>query len=148
MDLLNKIIEDSSIIVEGKEYKVLGKGYYVTQKEPNVLYAKILLPNHYVLVISPSDSIAYFGQNRGLIEEFNSFDDKVYYNNKCFEQVNHDYQILIHLLFGSPLEVEGEVEFWDYECDNEIISIAEVSRNKLRADVIAQYIDYANIDVV
>ena len=148
MDLINKIIEDSSIIVEGKEYKVLGKGYYVTQKEPNVLYAKILLPNHYVLVISPSDSIAYFGQNRGLIEEFNSFDDKVYYNNKCFEQVNHDYQILIHLLFGSPLEVEGEVEFWDYECDNEIISIAEVSRNKLRADVIAQYIDYANIDVV
>lgn len=148
MDLLNKIIEGSSIIVEGKEYKVLGKGYYVTQKEPNALYAKILLPNHYVLVISPSDSIAYFGQNRGLIEEFNSFDDKVYYNNKCFEQVNHDYQILIHLLFGSPLEVEGEVEFWDYEYNNEIISIAEVSRNKLRADVVAQYIDYANIDVV
>lgn len=147
MKLLDKIIEGSSIIFEGNKYRVLGKGFYVTQDDPNTIYAKILLSNHNVLVISPEDNIAYFGKNVGQISDFDSFSEQIEYNQKKFTKVASDYQIMIDLSFGSPLDVEGEVAYWDYEYEDEIISIAVVSRTKKRADVIAKYIDLESIEV-
>ena len=97
------------------------------------------------MVISPQDEIAYFGKNEGTISEFNQYGEKVLYNGKSFEQINHDYQIVVEIEFGNPLDVEGEVEFWDYENDSDIISVAVVSRNKERADVLAKYISFDDI---
>lgn len=148
MKLLDKIVEGSSIIFEEEKFNVLGKCYYVTQKDPNTVYAKILLNDHYVLVVSPEDNIAYFGKNIGQIYEFDSFDNTVIFKEKEFEQVNTDYQIMVELVFGSPLDVEGEVLYWDYESGNDIISIAIVSRTNKRADVVAKYIDLSNIKII
>lgn len=140
--------EGYSVIIENNKYNILGMAYYVTQTDTENIYAKILLNDHYVLVVALSDNIAYFGRNFGEIKEFSSFDESIEYGNKKFEQVNSDYQILKNLVFGSPLEVEGEVVFWDYESGNDIISVAIVSRTKERADVVAKYIDIKDIKII
>lgn len=140
--------EGCSVIIENTKYKILGLAYYVTQTDTENIYAKILLNDHYVLVVALSDNIAYFGRNFGEIKEFSSFSESIEYGNKRFEQVNSDYQILKNLVFGSPLEVEGEVMFWDYESGNNIISIAIVSRTRERADVVARYVDIKDIEII
>ncbi len=148
MTLLDKITEGASVKINGDGYKILGKVFYVTQGDPKSSYAKILLENHYVLVLVPSEKVAYFGKNKGRLAEFDLYPSKVEFEGKLYNQINHDYQIATQIVFGSPLEVEGEVEFWDYEVENLIISVAVVSRDKKRADVVAQYIPYDNIEIV
>jgi hypothetical protein len=148
MKLLDKIKLNSTIYYGKQKFKVLGKSCYTTQKTPNLIYAKILLDNHFVLILVPSDSVAYLGQNLGEIKEFNTYPSKVVYNGKLFRCINSDYQIVLKLYFGSPIEVEGEVEFWDYESnESDIISVAVSSREGKRADVVAKYIDYYQIVV-
>lgn len=148
MTLLEKINENSILKILEDEYKVLGKTFYVTEKEPDVMYAKILLNNHYVLVISPEDRIIYFGKDVGTIADFSGFNEHVNYDKNLFHQVNHDYQIVVSIEFGSPIKVEGEVEFWDYEYEDNIISVAVNSRTKSRADVIAKYISEDFIEII
>lgn len=145
MNILDKITEGCTILVENVKYKVLSKVLYVTQNDPEAIYAKMILEGHNILVISPKDEIAYFGINEGALPEFSQYGEKVLYKGKSFEQVNHDYQMVVSIEFGSPLDVEGEVEFWDYENDSDIISVAVVSRGKARADVVAKYISLEDI---
>lgn len=145
MNILDRITEGCTILIANAKYKVLSKVLYVTQNEPQSVYAKMILEDHNILVVSPQDEIAYFGKNKGTLPEFNQYGEKVSYNGKSFEQVNHDYQIVVGVKFGNPLDVEGEVEFWDYENDSDIISVAVVSRSKVRADVVAKYISFDEI---
>lgn len=145
MNILDKITKGCAISIANKKYKVLSKVLYVTQNESQSVYAKMILEDHNILVISPQDEIAYFGKNEGTLPEFSQYGERVLYNGKNYEQVNHDYQIVTSIEFGNPLDVEGEVEFWDYENDSDIISVAVVSRSKLRADVVAKYISFDDI---
>ena len=147
MSLLEKIVEGSTIKYSEQNYKVLGKAIYSTRNDPGSTYAKILLEGHYVLVIVP-DEMAYLGVNKGRIPEFDSFSDVVVYQGQKLQQVNHDYQVRLSLEFGSPSDVEDNVEFWDYEIDDTIISIAEVEGTKERADVVAKYIAFDDLEVV
>jgi len=147
MSLLKKIVEGSSILYGDKSYQVLGKGTYSTRNDPDSTYAKILLEGHYVLVIVP-DEMIYFGINKGRLPEFDAFNDAVIYDGKQLKQVNHDYQIRLSVEFGSPTEVEGNVEFWDYEDDDTIISVAETEGVRDRADVVAKYISFDDVTVV
>lgn len=145
MNILDKITEGRTILIENEKYKVISKVLYVTQNDPQAVYAKMILEGHNILVISPQDDIVYFGKNEGALPEFSQYGEKVLYKGKTFEQVNHDYQIVVGIEFGNPLDVEGEVEFWDYENDSDIISVAVVSRSKARADVVAKYISLEDI---
>jgi len=146
MSLLEKIVEGSSVVYAEQEYKVLGKAFYTTENEPDSSYAKVLLDNHQVLVIAPGEMI-YFGHNRGRLLEFDSFGKRVTFDGKQYQQVNHDFQKLIKIEFGSPNEVEGDVEFWDYEIDESIISVAEAAGTKERADVVGKYISFDDVSV-
>ena len=148
MTILDKITEGCKVQIEGKTYAVLGKTMYVTQNNPDAPYAKMLLENHFVLVVSPVDGIAYFGKNEGRVPAFDGFPSQVQYEKENFEQVAHDYQIVVNIVFGNPLLVEGEVEYWDYEAGNKVISTAVTSRGKERADVIAHYIELSDIAVI
>lgn len=142
---LNKVVEGSNIVIDNLSYKVLGKTFYVTEKDCSETYAKILLNNHNVLVVSLSDGVAYFGKNKGRLVGFDGYPETVNYDGAKYEKVSHDYQIVTKIEFGSPLEVEGEVEYWDYEADDKIISIAVVSRTKERADIVARYLSFDQI---
>ena len=144
---LSQIIEGCHIVIDNVKYQVLGKTFYVTEKAPNDFYVKILLNDHNVLVVSPSDEIAYFGKNEGHIQEFDGYPETVVYKGLKYELINHDYQIVTCIEFGLPLDVEGEVEYWDYEVNDMIISVAVTSRQKIRADVIAHYLTFDQIFV-
>lgn len=146
-DIIEKIIEGSTVEIENKLYKVLGKAFYVTQNDPESIYVKVVLEDNYYLVLIPSEDIAYFGHNEGKISEFDDFKEIVQFPDKEFKLVNHDYQLVVKVEFGSLLDVEGEVEFWDYEASDTIISTAIVSKNKKRADIIAKYISASDIKV-
>jgi len=148
MSIIEKIVDGCKVRIDSREYGVLGKTMYVTEKCPDVPYAKILLENHYVLVISPSDEVAYFGKNEGRIVEFDGYQTDVSYNGVHYSQVAHDYQIVVSIVFGNPLNVEGEVEYWDYESEDRIISVAVTSREKKRADVVAKYIGLSDIEIL
>ena len=145
--IIEKITEGSTLVIKDKPYKVLGKALYATQSEPEITYAKVLLEEHNVLVLIPSDNIIYLGHNEGRIPEFDSFKKTVRFAGKEFKQVAHDYQLVSRVEFGSLLDVEGEVEFWDYEADDSIVSVAVVSRNKERADIVAKYLSLSDIEV-
>jgi len=147
MSLLERITENSTIIYKGKKYKVLGKALYTTQNDPESVYVKMLLEGHHVLVVSPEDKMAYFGKNEGRLASFDSFGASIDFNGKKFEYVNRDYQMVLKIEFGFPLDIEGEVEYWDYEAEDIIVSIAVVSRTKERADVVAEYITFDDIEV-
>jgi len=146
MTLLEKIIEGTKIKYLGQDYKVLGKATYSTRNEPDSIYVKILLEGHHVLVVVP-DEMAYFGVNKGHLHEFDLFEEIVIYHGQKLQQVNHDYQVRLSLEFGSPSEVEGNVEYWDYEVDDTIVSIAELEGIRERADVVAKYISFDDIEV-
>lgn len=147
MNILDKITEGRTILVENEKYKVISKVLYVTRNDPRAVYAKMILGGHNILLISPQDDIAYFCKNEGMLPEFSQYGEKILYKGKSFEQVNHDYQIVVSIEFGNPLDVEGEVEFWDYENDSDIISVAVVSRSKARADMVAKYISLEDIAI-
>ena len=146
MSLAGKIVEGSVIKFSDTDYKVLGKATYSTRNEPDSIYIKVLLEGHHVLVIVP-DEMIYFGVNKGRIPEFDSYGETVNYQGKQFKQVNHDHQIRLDLEFGSRTEVEGNVEFWDYEEGNIIISIAVNEWTHEREDVFAKYISFDDIVV-
>ena len=138
---LQTVAEGSVVKYDGKSFEVKGKVLYITEKEPKAIYAKMVLNDHNVLVVSPEDNIAYIGKNHGHLSEFDGFPQNVIYKGKEYEMINHDYQIVDRIVFGNPIEVEGEVEFWDYENEDTIISVAVSSRKKIRADVVAKYIN-------
>lgn len=144
---LQLVVEGSVIKYNGKSFDVKGKVLYITEKEPEIKYAKMLLNDHNVLVVSPEDNIAYIGKNYGRLPDFDGFPQNVIFEGKEYEMVNHDYQIVDRIVFGNPVEVEGEVEFWDYEKDDTIISVAVTSREKIRADVVAKYINVDELTV-
>ena len=149
--LMEKIAEGTFVRLSGNSYKVLGKAIYSTRNDPESKYAKMLLEGHHVLVIAP-DEMAYFGINKGHLSEFDSFEKIVEYDGKKLKQTNADYQIRISLEFGSPSEVEGNVLFWDYEPiddsdDGLIISVGEDESTKERADVVARFIEFDEIEV-
>ena len=148
MSLLEKIVVGSKIKIKcsEQEFEVLGKATYVTRNEPDSKYIKVLLDRHHVLVIVP-DEMAYLGVNKGRIPEFDALDDMLIYQGQQLQQVNHDYQIRLSVEFGSPSKIEGNVEFWDYEDGEMIISIAELEGTKERADVVAKYIALDDIDI-
>ena len=148
MSIIEKIVEGSKIRIDGRDYSVLGKTMYVTQGSPDMVYAKVLLENHFVLVISPSDEVAYFGKNEGHLNEFDEYPQSVVYNGNEYHQVAHDYQIVMNIVFGDPLLVEGEVEYWDYESNDNIISVAVTSREQIRADVVAHYLNFSDIMIL
>ena len=144
---LQAVVKGSVINYDGKSFDVKGKVLYITEKEPEAKYAKILLNDHNVLVVSPADNIAYIGKNYGQLTDFDGFPQNVVFDGKEYEMVNHDYQIVDRIVFGNPIEVEGEVEFWDYENEDTIISVAVTSREKIRADVVAKYINVEEITI-
>lgn len=147
-NLIQSITESTKLLIKGIEYSVIAKVIYVTENEPIKWYAKIQLENHYVLVISPFDDYMYFGYVGIPIQCDFPTPNFLIYNGKTFNKEADDYQIVREFVFGDCLNMEGEVKFSDYSCDNEIISIGLITRTNERADVYAEQLSIDDITVV
>ena len=126
------------IKINGTQYTILGRAVYATKGDPDATYVKVTLNDNKSLLIVPSDKVAFIGENKGHIKEFDGFPNKATFNGEELEQSNHDFQIKAGECVGVT---EGECEFWDYTNDNLYVSVA-VLADGTRADVILNEIDY------
>ncbi len=119
----------------------MAEGNYVTESEPDKPYRKYKLADNKVLVVSETEDFAYFGEDLGDlgIKPGSKF---VKYKEKEFVLSTSDFQILKSVELGNP---EGNVEFWDYENGNEIISIGILAETGERSDVVGKVIEKGEI---
>lgn len=146
--LIEAIKENSKVRVDGKDYSVLAKVFYVTESETQKWYAKIQLENHYVLVISPYDDYMYFGYVGNAMECDFPSPETLEFENNIYKKDADDYQIVKQFVFGNCLTMEGEVRFSDYSYEDRIISLGLLSRTGERADVYARVIELGDVEII
>ena len=147
-ELIDKIQKDSILKINNNKYKVLAKVLYVTETETDNWYAKIQLENHHVLVISPFDDYMYFGYVGDEVNCTFPTPDKLNIDNNIYIKDADYYQIVKEFVFGDYLNMEGEVLYSDYSCNDNIISLGIITRTNKRADVFAKVIDLSNVEII
>lgn len=147
-ELISKIQKDSVLKISDNEYKVLAKVLYVTETEMDNWYAKIQLEKHHVLVVSPFDDYMYFGYVGEPVNCDFPTPDKLNIDGNVYVKDADDYQIVKEFVFGNYLNMEGEVRYSDYSCNDDIISLGIVTRTNKRADVYAKVIDLSNVEII
>lgn len=149
--LVEQIDKSSVVAIRGYRYPVLGKSNYVGASRPSEVYTKVFLAEKRVLVFLPHDDLAYFGRDVGSVGIEPPFQNQIEYGGESYQLVENDYQIVIQLEFGAPLQVEGEVEFWDFESvgvPEKLISIAVVQRTQSRSDILAKKICCQDVNLL
>ena len=139
-EFIESLVEGSKVSILSKEYIVIGCVDYVALGRPTTVHTKVFFDNKQVLVLSASSNFACFGRDLGAITENDSFDQNIIFEGNNYDFQNSDYQVVKFVRFGSPTELEGEVEYWDYQGTNDPklqISFAKVSRTGKRSDVVA-----------
>ena len=150
MKNLINLKQNSFIEINGKKYQVLTKTTYITNSSTDE-YIKYILSNHNILVVIPVDEMIYLGN---IVEDFEknmTFSKSITYKNKQFSQVASDYQIVKSVDFGNPQEVEGEVFWADYACEEDeqtYISCAYVPKTNKRADIVGTILDKNDIKIL
>lgn len=137
---IESLIEGSEVNILGKEYITIGCVDYVAFGRPTTVHTKVFFNDKQVLVLSASNNFACFGKDLGAITENDNFNQNMSYDSKSYEFQNSDYQVVKCVRFGNPVELEGEVEYWDYQGIDDPklqISFAKVSRTGERSDVVA-----------
>ena len=149
-DLIKGISEKTIVSIKDKEYVAKAKAYYVTQSSPKKWYVKVFFEGLYVLVLSPSDNFIYFGKDIGSIGYDYPTPKRIEFNGRIFKKITEDYQIMIKYDFGSPINIEGEVKFIDYECidnDNLFVSVGLIVRTNSRADIYAEIVNLNDVRI-
>ena len=146
-ELIENIKENTILNIKWKEYKVIAKVKYVTEKEVSKRYVKIQLENHYVLVIAPYENYMYFGY---VGEQFPCkfpVPNSIKYNWKTYSKDCEDYQIVKEFVFWDILNMEGEVQYADFSNWNSLISLGIITRTNKRADVYAETIELKDVKI-
>lgn len=146
--LINKINENSKIIIKGKEYIIKTKTWYSLEEDKTISYIKCELSDDNVLVIIPDDELVYIGK---VIENMNYerlSKDIIKYNNTTFNKTGEGHQFITEIEFGNEDLVEGKCIFEDYEAENNIISLGILTdKGNIRADVYADILDIEDIRI-
>ena len=114
------------------------------------VYFKYILSGHKILVVIPTDNMIYLGK---IVKEFENnqiFSDSIDYNNHTYFKIASDYQIVKCVEFGNPQDVEGEVLWADYLCEEvpeTYISCAYVPKTNSRADIVGEIITTDGISI-
>lgn len=150
-EFIESLAEGSKINILSKEYVAIGCVDYVMFNQPESAYTKVYFSGHRVLLLVILDNFASLGKNMGIVVQGDDFGQSISFRGKEYELQTNDYQIVKCVRFGNPVELEGEVEFWDYTgIDNSksLISIAKVTKTGERADVVAVEINEADFQIV
>lgn len=145
-NLIDRLNQDTPIIIKGQEYIVKTKTWYSIEEDEATSYIKCELSNNKVLVIIPDDELIYIGE---VIEEMNYeriSEDKIKYNNRIFSKTGEGHQFITKIEFGNENEVEGKCIFEDFEAENNIISLGILTdKENIRADVYADILSVEDI---
>lgn len=157
--LLNNPSEETIISVNGVQKKLKGlvhltsKNYFAFDS----FYYKLFFNDGSFLLIIPSEKEIYYSDH--LESEISSIKDEdigtkdvIIYNQKEYHLENkNDYQFVLKLIVGSPLEIEGECRFSDYypiTGQKEMLSLGWLSKNNQRADINCQLIDLSSVKII
>lgn len=149
-DKLLSLKQNDKIEINGNVFDVLSKTTYMTLDSTDE-YVKYILSGHKVLVVIPADELVYLGEIASDFEKGKTFSKSLEHNGKIFTQIASDYQVVKLVEFGDPREVEGEVLWADYTCDDDehtYISCAYVPKTDSRADIVGIVIDAKNINIL
>ena len=139
-EFIESLTQGSKINILGKEYVTVGCVDYVALKRPATVHTKVFFDDKQVLVIAAENGFSCFGKDLGAITNSDNFGPNLSYNGENYEFQNSDYQFVKCVRFGNPAELEGEVQYWDYQgVDNPAlqISCAKIPRTGERSDVVA-----------
>ena len=140
--------------------KVLKGLVYLTSKNYftlNSFYYKLFFQDGSFLLIIPSEKEVYYSDHTeskisSIKDEDIGIKDVIIYNQKEYHLENKDdYQFVLKLIVGSPLEIEGECKFSDYypvSGPKEMLSLGWLSKNGQRADINCQIIDLSNVKII
>ncbi len=158
-NLLKNPSTETIISVNGSK-KVIKGLVYLTSKNYfalNSSYYKIFFNDGSFLLIIPSEKEIYYSDHTeskisSIKDEDIGVKDVIIYNQKEYHLENKDdYQFVLELIVGSPLEIEGECKFSDYypvSGPKEMLSLGWLSKNNQRADINCQIIDLSNVKII
>lgn len=146
---IENLLPDTKIDICGNQKSIKSAVQYSTYEEPFNIYYKLITDDHEILVISIIDAFCYIGKIIPQVTDGLPLDEIIIVNGEIYEKINQGYQIVNEIIFGNANEIEGEVFFIDFvsKPKSKIISIAEVSRSKERADVLANLININDINI-
>lgn len=147
-NLINRLNQNTKIIIKGKEYMVKTKTWYSIKEDETASYIKCELSNNEVLVIIPDDELMYIGKVVEDMKYERISEDKIKYNDMIFSKMGEGNQFITSVEFGNKDEVEGKCIFEDYETENNIISLGILpDKENDKADVYADILSIEDIEV-
>lgn len=153
---MDKPSKKTAILVNGKK-KTIKAMIHLTSKnylKDNGDYIKIYFKEDGYLLIIPSEKEIYYsdkiqGKIKGITDEMIGKKKIIKLYGKKYRLENKDdYQFVLRLTVGSPLDIEGECKFSDYfpiEGPKEFLSLGWLSYNGKRVDLHCQIIDPSKI---
>lgn len=148
--LISSITAKTMLSIFGRQIQPLAKVIYSTKCAPDNYYTKIFFASHYVLVISPSEELVYFGKNEGNIGDNLPGQKSFRYLGEIYKLVAQGDQRVLRVEFGDPDNIEREMRFWDYESEideTKIISLGLNDATGERADIVAATMNTSDIMV-
>jgi hypothetical protein len=147
-ELINKLKENTKIIIKTEEYTVKTKTWYSIKEDEATLYIKCELSNDKVLVVIPEDELIYIGEVIENMSYEKIVEDKIKYNNILFNKTGEGHQFIRKVEFGNKEEIEGECIFEDYESKENIISLGILpDKGNIKADVFADILSIEDIKI-
>ena len=157
--LLKNPSKDTILSLNGISKKIKSMVHLTSQNYlmNNSSYYKIFFEDNSLLLIIPTKKEIYYSPN--LDSKIESIDDAdignkeiIKYQSKEYKLDNkNDYQYVLSLIVGNPLESEGECRFSDYypiSGEKEMLSLGWLSKNNQRADIYCQFIDLSNVKII
>lgn len=144
--LLSKLIISKKVRINNTIFDILAFASYSTVNSPEVEYVKVALSNHagFYFVISDDTPIYFFEGKRndtvGITEGHLGIPSIIVIEDKTFTVVNRaDYQYVTYWYRGNFGELEGEVQFSDYEDqEGKVLSLGLNKFTGKRDDVLAK----------
>ncbi len=147
-NLIDKLNQNTQIIIKGEEYIVKTKTWYSIKEDETVSYIKCELNNNKVLVVIPDDELIYIGEVIENMKYERISESEIKYNNIIFTKTGEGYQFITNIEFGNENQVEGKCIFEDYEYGNNIISLGILpEKENAKADVYADILSIEDIEV-
>jgi len=157
--LLDKPSKKTTLIIKGKKKKIKAMVKLTAKNylKDNGLYYKIIFNDGSFLLIIPEDKELYYVGR--VVEHIKEIKDEqigkdkiIEYKGKKYELGNKDdYQFVLKLMVGSPLEIEGECRFSDYfptAGSKEFLSLGWLSMTGKRADINPVIIDLEDVKLL
>ncbi len=137
-DFIKNIKYDSFVDIENTSHQAVFMASYVTEKYPDDEYYKIFFRDNTILEVIPSLQEFFFcdDSRRNIDRELivNSGRQLEIDGKKFLSNGSEDNQYLKKIYFGDIKDGEGNCKFRDYECGDEVWSLATLENGE-KADI-------------